>query len=408
MKHMMARLLALLAVLMIAGCGQAQGPGKRPDPRAQPWTTVRTEARGQTVTMQMWQGDPSINAYMRSYVVPRLKKEFDVTLRLVPGQGDTIVNQIMTRKEAGRSTSPVDLVWINGETFYQLRQIHGLWGPFTQALPNNRLIDWSDPFIARDFQQPVDGEECPWGNVQLLLITDRKKVPNPPRNPAELAQWIHAHPGRFTFDTGFTGMGFLKSLMYAFASSPKVLDGPFNPVVYKRLRNRVFTWIRGVRSDLWRHGQTFPTGPAQLNQLFANGEVDFAMSYNDGEVDNKVDNGLFPATAYAFVLHSGTLRNSHYVGIVSGSRHKAAAMVVANFLISPPAQLKKLHPAEWGDGTVLDVSRLDPAWQARFNHAEQRRHAPSRSSIRPYALQEPSPKVMIDLSHDFRHTFLGG
>jgi putative spermidine/putrescine transport system substrate-binding protein len=367
-----------------------------------PWAQVVARARGQTVTMQMWQGDPAINAYMNAYVAPKLKHDFDITLALVPGQGDAIVNRLMTEKEAGRAHSAVDLVWINGQTFYQLRQIHALWGPFTQALPNNRLIDWSDPFIAYDFQQPVEGLECPRGKVQLLLITNRKRVPVPPRNPAQLARWIHAHPGRFTFDTGFTGMSFLKSLMYAFADSPKALDGPYNAATYVRLRHRVFDWIRSVRSDLWRHGRTFPTSTAQMYQLFANGEIDFAMSYNDGEVDNKIDSGLFPASAYAFVLHSGTLRNSHYIGITAGSAHKAASMVVANFLISPAAQLEKLKPSVWGDGTVLDIARLPAAWQSRFRAAEQRRHSPTKASIRSYALREPAPEVMIRLSHDFR------
>lgn len=405
MKAWIAIALAI-SVLALTGCGHRAASEAGPDPRHVPWAQVVARARGQTVTLQMWQGDPAINAYMADYVVPELKRNFDIHLEIVPGQGDTIVSRLMTEKEAGRSRSAIDLAWINGETFYQLRQIHALWGPFTSTLPNHRLIDWNDPFIAYDFQQPVDGRECPWGNVQLLLITDHARVPDPPRNPQQLAQWIHAHPGRFTFDTGFTGMSFLKSLMYAFANSPKALDGPYDPATYVRLRNRVFAWIRSVRSDLWRHGRTFPVSTAQMYQLFANGEVDFAMSYNDGEVDNKIDSGLFPASAYAFVLHSGTLRNSHYLGITTGSAHKAAAMVAVNFLISPAAQLEKLKPSVWGDGTVLDIARLPPVWQARFHRAAQRRHAPSRPAIRPYALREPAPEVMIRLSHDFRRMIL--
>lgn len=401
MKALIATAVAF-TVIALSGCSPHAASGAGPDPRHEPWAQVVAQARGQTVTLQMWQGNPAINAYMTDYVVPRLKQDFGIKLETVPGQGDTIVSRLMTEREAGRRHNAVDLVWINGETFYQLRQIHALWGPFTKGLPNNRLINWNDTYIAYDFQQPVDGRECPWGKVQLLLITDRKRVPDPPRNPQQLARWIHTHPGRFTIDTGFTGMSFLKSLMYAFATSPKALDGPYNPATYIGLRNRVFAWIRSVRSDLWRHGRTFPTSTAQMYQLFANGEIDYAMSYNDGEVDNKIDDGLFPASAYAFVLHTGTLRNSHYIGITAGSAHKAAAMVVVNFLISPAAQLEKLKPAVWGDGTVLDVSRLPPAWQSRFHAAMHRRHAPDNSAIRPYALREPAPEVMIRLSHDFR------
>lgn len=388
----------------LAACERSRAPTA--DPKSGSWSSIAAASRGQTVTMAMWQGDPSVNAFMRDYVAPHLQREDGVTLNLVPAQGEMIVSALMTETEAHRPSSAIDLVWINGETFYQLRQIHALYGPFTQALPNQRFIDWGNPFVAEDFQQPLQGYECPWGNVQLLLITDRKRVPDPPINPQTLAAWVHAHPGRFTFDTGFTGMGFLKSLLYAFAKEPNALKGPFDRITYQRLRDQVFAWVDSVRSDLWHHGETFPASTAQLHQLFANGEVDFTMSYNDGEVDNRIASGLFPDSAMAFILHTGTMQNSHYLGIVDRSSHKAAAMMVVNFLISPEAQLRKLDPAVWGDGTVLDVTKLTGAWREQFDKAGSRVQAPQRSAIQSYARAEPSPQLMIELSHDFRQRFL--
>ncbi len=400
--HRLVRGLSGIGLAVVLAACQSPTPAPAADPRTASWGTVLTQARGQTVTMAMWQGDPAINAYMRTYVAPHLAHDFGITLRLVPGQGNTVVTALMTEAEAGPASSAFDIVWINGETFYQLRQIHALFGPFTAQLPNNRYVDWQNPFIALDFQQPVDGQEAPWGNVQLLLITDRARVSNPPRTPAALAQWIHAHPGRFTFDTGFTGTSFLKSLLYAFADAPAQLQGPFDPVVYARLRDRVFAWVQSVRGDLWRHGETFPTDVAQLHTLFANGEVDFTMSFNDGEVDNKVDDGLFPPTATAYALTTGTLQNSHYLGIVQRSAHKAAAMVTINFLESPDAQLRKLDPKVWGDGTVLSLDALPGDWRARFARVQARQHAPGRHALQPFARPEPSPEWMIRLSEDFR------
>jgi putative spermidine/putrescine transport system substrate-binding protein len=408
------KLVLLLTIILSVGSAacigltacQRSSPSLAVDPKSDSWPDIVAAARGQTVTMAMWQGDPGINAYMRDFVVPVLIREDAITLKLVPGQGDSIVNALMTETEAGRSSSAFDLVWINGETFYQLRQIRALYGPFTQALPNQRYIDWSNPFISSDFQQPLQGYECPWGNVQLLLITDRNRVPQAPTDPTALAAWIHAHPGRFTFDTGFTGMSFLKSLMYAFAARPEALGGPFNRETYQLLRDKVFAWVASVRNDLWHHGETFPVSTAQLHQLFADGEVDFSMSYNDGEVDNRIENGLFPQTAMAYALHTGTLQNTHYLGIVDRSTHKAAAMVVADFLISPRAQLRKLDAAVWGDGTVLDVATLPDGLRERFAKAAVRAHGPGRAAIQPYARAEPAPQVMIEVSRDFRQRFL--
>jgi putative spermidine/putrescine transport system substrate-binding protein len=293
-------------------------------------------------------------------------------------------------------------MWINGETFYQLRQIDALFGPFTGKLPNSRLIDFQNPFIRYDFQQEVEGYECPWGNVQLALIYDSRRVPEPPRTRQALAEWVRAHPGRFTFDTSFTGMTFLKSLLIDLGGGPTSLDGPFDEEKYRRLSAELWRWVNDLKPFLWKQGETFPTSVAQLHQLFAAGEIDFTMSNNDGDVDNKVLQGLFPDTARAFVLNGGTIQNTHFQGISRRAPHLAGALVTVNFLISPEAQNEKLKPAVWGDGTVLDVARLPAEWKERFENVPERRFAPKRTEIQPKALQEPASEYMIRLFEDFR------
>ena len=193
----------------------------------------------------------------------------------------------------------------------------------------------------------------------------------------------------------------------ALAGDREALAGPFDEARYLQARDRLFAWLRRVRPALWRQGETFPREVAQLHQLFANGEIDFTMSMNDGEVDNKIANGLFPPTASAYAFDTGMIANSHYLGIVARAPQKAAAMVVINELQSPQAQYEKQQPAVWGDGTVLDVARLPPPWPARFAAIAERTHAPPRDELASRALAEPSAELMIRLERDFRAQFLG-
>lgn len=372
-----------------------------------PWQQVVEGARGQSVTLGMWTGDPYINAYIQDYVTPALRQRHGIELDVVSAQGNEVVNLLLTEIEADKATSELDFVWINGETFYQLRQIDALLGPFTGKLPSSQYIDYDNPFIGNDFQQPIEGYEAPWGNVQLALIYDAERVETPPRNPKDLEAWVKAHPGRFTFDTAFTGMTFLKSLLIDFAGGPGSMDGPFDPAVYGRASAELFVYLRGLQPYLWREGTTFPAQVAELHQLFANGEVDFTMSNNDGEVDNKVLQGLLPLSSQAYVLDTGTIQNSHYFGLVRRGGATAAALVAIDFLQSPEAQYEKLKPAVWGDGTVLDVDRLPPEWQEKFRNVPQRERAPRREEIRDKALAEPAPEVMIRLYNDFRRELLG-
>jgi putative spermidine/putrescine transport system substrate-binding protein len=126
------------------------------------------------------------------------------------------------------------------------------------------------------------------------------------------------------------------------------------------------------------------------------------MSNNDCEVDNKIMQGLFSRTTRAYVWDIGTIQNSHYLGIAKASANKAAAMVVANFMISPEAQYRKMDPSVWGDGTILSMKKLPKEWVDKFTRLPNRTYAPPRAEIQEKALMELAPEYMIRLAADFR------
>jgi putative spermidine/putrescine transport system substrate-binding protein len=399
---MLARALTIAFVCVcafIVGCSRSS---HSPQVDNLSWDDVISQAKGQTVKFAMWDGDPMINAYMREFVAPKLKSLYGVELQQIGGQGNELVSKLMVDLEAGRNAGDIDLMWINGETFYHLRKLNALYGPYTDRLPNSQFIDWQNPFIAYDFQQPVEGFECPWGNVQLTLIYNSKRVAEPPRTIQELADWVQHHPGRFTFDNSFTGMTFLKSLLCEFAGGKGALDGPFDDQKYGKASTQLWEYIGAMKPYLWRRGETFPESVAQLHQLMMNNEVDFTMSNNDGEVDNKAVQGIIPESSRAYVLESGTIRNSHYLGIPFNAPNKTAAMVLANFLISPEAQLEKAMPQIWGDGTVLDSKLLPEAWKQKFENIPGRERVAPRETLEKSAIMEPAPEIMVRLHEDFR------
>ncbi|HUM45502.1 MAG TPA: ABC transporter substrate-binding protein, partial [Chitinophagales bacterium] len=249
------------------------------------WNEILTTGKGSTVNLMMWQGDPFINKYMRNFVVPKLKEQYEINLQISAGQGNQIVSLVMNEKQAGKPNE-IDMSWINGETFYQLRQVDGLYGPFTDRLPNAQYIDFKNPFINTDFQQPVNGLECPWGNVQLCIIYDSSKVPSPPKNLEQLENWVKANPGKFTIGTDFSGLTVLKSWMIALAGGSDSLQGKFNDAAYQKYSSELWNYINRTKKYWWKEGKTFPNAVAPMHQMFANGELYFTMSNNDGEVDN--------------------------------------------------------------------------------------------------------------------------
>jgi len=399
----MKRIFILVCLISLWSC-KTEEPSSKID--LSNWENIKEQGKDQEISMMMWMGDPKINAYMSDYILPKIKSEYGIDVNIVNGQGNVIVQSLMSELQADVDESEIDLVWINGETFYQLRQIDALHGPWTSVLPNSEYINLENDFIGKDFQQDINGFELPWGNVQMTVIYDSRKVDSPPKTKDELLAFVVKNPGKFTFDNHFTGLTFLKSLLISFAENPNELYGDFNEKNYRKYSEKLWDYIDKIKPYLWQKGEVFPENVAQMHQLFASGEIWFTMSNNDSEVDNKITEGLFPESARAYVPEFGTIQNSHYLGIPKLSKYKSSAMLFANLMISAEAQAKKMSPEIWGDGTVLSLDKLPEDQLQYFENITSRKHAPERENLQKFALMELSPEYMIRLSEDFRNKII--
>jgi putative spermidine/putrescine transport system substrate-binding protein len=134
-----------------------------------------------------------------------------------------------------------------------------------------------------------------------------------------------------------------------------------------------------------------------MNTLFADGEIDFAFSYHQAEASRQILDGLFPETVRTYVFDEGTIANTHFVAIPFNAADSAGAMVVANFLLSPEAQLKKADPDVWGDFPAIDPGRLPPEWQARFRDLPRGPATLTDAELQSHQLPEPPSEILIHL-----------
>lgn len=334
------------------------------------WEDTLIQARGQEVNFYMWGGSDLINNWVTGYVAQSVKEQYDITLNLVPITDATeYINKVLGEKQAGQDENgTVDLVWVNGENFRTMRQGELLYGYWTGELPNMAYVNTADPSVANDFGFPVDEHESPYGKAQFVMIYDSARIAEPPQTIGALVEWIKANPGLFTYPAppDFTGSAFVRHVCYEAVGSYEKLLGEFDQAVFDAELPACWELLNEIESFLWREGQTYPESHTRQQELFANGEVWFDMAYNPAEASSLIENGRYPETTRTFVFETGTIANTHYVAIPYNSSHKAAAMVVANFLLSPEAQLSKAQPENWGDLPVLDPALLPPEWQAQF------------------------------------------
>ncbi len=81
--------------------------------------------------------------------------------------------------------------------------------------------------------------------------------------------------------------------------------------------------------------------------MLANGTLRLSLTFNPMHAKQKVAKGQLPKDSYSFGFSNGMLGNVHFVTIPANASASAGAQVVANFLLSPAAQLRKADPAVW-------------------------------------------------------------
>jgi putative spermidine/putrescine transport system substrate-binding protein len=346
--------LTLSLALLLAACGTPKaGAGGQPVPSD--WEGIQTAAKGQTVHWWLYGGDQRINAYIDRQVAPAAAR-LGVTVRRVP-VADTAdaVQRVLADRRAGRTAGgAVDLIWINGENFAAGKKA-GLWlKDWVARLPNSRYVNLADPAIARDLGVPIDGQEAPWSRAAFVFAADQARTPSPPMTFPDLLAYAKAHPGRITYPAppDFTGSAFVRQAVQRLGS-----------------RQAGFAFLQALKPYQWRGGHAFPASEAELNELFAGGQVDLAMSYDPSFVAGAVARGQFPPSTRPFLLGGGALVNTSYVTIPANAAHPQGAMVVANLLLDPRLQASKADPAVVGVPTVLDQARLPQAQRRLFTTA---------------------------------------
>lgn len=340
-------------------------------------------AKGTTVNFYLWGGDEGINRYLDDYVAPRLKEAYDVELNRVPMDTAEFVRQLSLDKDADRTRGTIDVVWINGDNFRNAKAAGLLRDGLPRRVPNAKLLN--ETAQQTDAGTPTDGLELAWGNVQFILHYDAAKVTEVPQTFEELRRWTEDNPGRFTYPevTDFTGNAFVRHLLYE-RYGTDIEDG---------IDESFWDELKAWSPSLWKEGRTYPKTLEQLDQLYASGDVWMTMGFNERRAEAEVIAGIFPEQTRALVLdHS--IASTHFLAVPFNAPNPDGALVLINELLSPEAQLVKQSPDYWGDGTSLDLSKLDVADREAFMELGDGVTYPDADRLQKRSIPDYGPDVI--------------
>ena len=403
-KYIMAAIVGVIGLGLVAYASL-----KRP---SNSYDITAHSAKGQVVYFNAWGGSPAINDYI-VWAASRLKEDHHIKLVHVKltGTGEA-VSRILAEKTAGKtSDGSVDLIWVNGENFASMKT-NGLLQENSWAfdLPSWKYTDTKAlPALVTDFGIPTDGLESPWGRGQLVFAYDQGAGANPPKSASELQAWVRRNPGRFTFPQppDFTGTAFLKQIMLELAADKTIFNMPADQVDADAALEPLWAWLEDVTPSLWQGGENFPKNYTHLSQLLGDGEVEIALAYNPAQFSNDIKEGVLPNTVRTYIHDGGTLANVHYVAIPFNASSPEAAMITADFLLSPEAQIRKANADIWGDPTVLSIAKLNQDDQDAFN-ALPRGIATLTEDALGTTLPEPHPSWVVLIENGWQSRYLTG
>ena len=389
--------LRTISVAVVAAATLISFSASAAEPNPSNWNAVVAAAKGQAVYWNAWAGEPAINDYI-AWVGQQTKALYGVSIEHVK-LSDTAeaVSKVVSEKAAGRTNGgTVDLIWINGPNFAKMKESGLLFGPWAEQMPSFKYVDvQGKPAVRSDFTVATDGLEAPWNMAQIVFFYDSARIKSPPKSAKALLAWTKANPGRFAFPdpSNFLGVTFMKQVLSEITPDPARLAKPASDQDFDKVMAPLWAYLDELTPKLWRGGKAYPKDSADVRRLLGDGEIDISLSFNPAEASAAIAKKEIPDTVRTLVFERGTIGNASFIAIPFNAAHKEGAMVVANFLLSPEAQLKKQDPQGYGGFTVLAMNKLSAQERAAF--AAQKRGLATLSTEELGAhLPEPHPSWM--------------
>ena len=336
-------------------------------------------AKGTEVNFYGWGGDENLNNWLDNYYAPLMKEKYDITVNRVPMGIEDILSQLTGELQASpagaanedSSTGTIDMVWINGENFATASENNMLLDNYAWKAPN--VLQYMKPGSTKllyDFGYSIMDREIPYGEAQLVMYNNSAVTPETPANTAELLEYVKKYPGKVTYPAlpDFTGSAFVRNVIYDIVGHEQFQTMEPDKATVKAAIQPALDYLVSLNPYLWNEGKTFPASSTQMENMFADSELVFGMSYAAYGVAVKIENKTFPETAQTFLFDKGMIGNTNYLAIPINSPNKAGAIVAINEMVSPEVQAARF--ATLRTLPVVDYPLLDAAQKEAFDKVE--------------------------------------
>ncbi len=356
-KSTVALATVALVSIALAGCAQSSTAA----------TAGSTAASAASKTVNVFiSGDTNIQGLWEKSLIPAFETAnpgytVNVTLDL-HGAHDAQTMAKLTSATAAKQDPGMDL--IDGGFIASAAQANLLTAVSSKNLP--ALADVSKSLVAAG-----GGGGIPYRGSAVLLAYDSANVSTPPKSLDDVLAWIKANPGKFAYNspsTGGSGGSFVETVLDKYvptADRAKMVAG--DAAQFESDWAQGFDTLKSLNPYLYQKG-VFPNGNQQVLNLLASGQIWMAPVWSD-MFTTGVANGAIPATVKSVQISNPSFTGgAAYLGIPKTSTHQDAALKLANFVLSPAAQV--MIVSQISGFPVIGLDKLPANMVTRFKNAD--------------------------------------
>jgi putative spermidine/putrescine transport system substrate-binding protein len=323
--------LVLLVSLLLPACAPAApaaAPETAKDYLNMSWDEVVAEAKTEgEVVFYMWWGEE----YWKT-AAQKFEEKYGIKTTVVIG--DNNVDKVLAEKDNAVGT--IDAQAFGGESVKTVIDSGLLYGPILPKMP---AVANLDPKLG-SYQEGVEtkGYMVPLYRNQTGLLYDPDKITTPPQTWDELVQFIQDNPKQFAFcdpNKGGTGQAMVFTTVINLTGG---LDQYKNDTELDTAK--VEKWA--AVWDWFNEHEDMVTLTASNNEsldLLNQGAVSLIIAWDD-DTQIAFSKGTIFKRAKMYVPQMGLPGGGDSVAVLKNAPHKAAAMLLIDFLTSPEMQIE--------------------------------------------------------------------
>lgn len=307
---------------------------------ALPLAAIQTEANAKDLSQMSWdeivaqaKQEGQIN-WFHWYFQDRFREqvkafEAEYGIKVTIPDGDSKANMDKMLAERGRPQGDIDAISLGGTALQTFKAQDLLYGPLKPLLPDGTKLRYSIEGTDNNGYAPAF-----WGNQTGIAYNPaRVSVEELPHTLDEFVTFMKKNPGELGFNTenGGSGPAFIESVARAMVKDIDYTQGASAPEKMAELAP-AWNWFKADKA-----GYVITASNADSVTRLNGGEIKLIATWED-QIASLQRKGEISKDIRMYIPSFGMPGGGNVVAIPANAKHKAAALVLINWLTSAKTQ----------------------------------------------------------------------